>query len=804
MVKKIYKELKAKELRNECDPKVFKFKTTEEISEGEVIISQNRALKAIGFGLRIKSDGFNLYVSGIPGTGRSTAIMNTVKEIAAREPVPEDICYLYNFDNPDEPRALTLPAGMGSQFEDDMEEFIKELETEIVKAFSGKDYEDKKKELLEEIKEEKEKLSLELEEYAKSMGFTIQQSLTGLLVLPLIDGKPMKDQDYTKLTPEEKKKLEDDQKEIHEKIYEFTRNIRSIQVKKKKEIEELDKKIGFFTMWLLIDDIKGKYKSYKIIMEHLDNVVEDILDNLSFFKKYEESEQTQFMQFQNSTDSLFNKYKVNLLIDNSDTEGAPVIIEHNPLYRNLLGTIEHIAQMGVLSTDFTMIKPGAVHRANGGYLILQAMDIFKDYYTWEALKKVMKYKKAKIENLGDVYGLISTATLKPEPVTLDIKVIIIGNPYIYHLLYLYDEDFRKLFKVKADFDTTIEKTGSMVNKYAQLIATKCRQENLLPLTRDAVAKIIDYSSRISDHKKKLTAKFIDIEDIIREACYWARTKKAKVVEKNHVVKALEEKTYRSNMIDNKLNEMIEENTIIIETTGSRVGQINGLCVYDMGDYSFGKPSRITVKTFNGRRNVMNIEREIRLSGKIHSKGVMILSSYVGHLFGQDKPLVFSASICFEQLYDEIDGDSASSTELYCLLSSLSELPLRQDIAVTGSVDQNGNVQPIGGVNEKVEGFFRVCKLKGLTGKQGVVIPQRNVKHLMLNDDVVDAVGKGDFHIYPVSRIQEGIEILTGVKAGNRLKSGGFSKDSVFRMADEKLKKYTDIVHKYGKEEHKAD
>lgn len=793
-------ELKPEDLRSECDPKIFNFKTTADIKDADVIINQDRAMKAIDFGLNIKSNGFNLYISGIPATGRNTMVLKKIKKIAEKEPVPEDICYLHNFKNNDEPNVLKLPPKMGSQLKKDMEELIKELEIEIQKAFSGKDYEDKKKEVLAKIRIEKEKISVELENDANSKGFMLQQSLTGLVVIPLKAGKPMKDRDYAKLSENERRNLDNAQKELHEKIHDFSRKIRDIQRRMKNEIEELDKKIVFFTMWLLIDDIKNKYRAYKIIIQHLDNVVKDILDNLSYFKKYESDEQPFIMPAEDSRKNLLTKYKVNLLVDNSLTKGAPVVVEDNPTYYNLIGKIEHIAQMGVLSTNFTMIKPGSVLTANGGYLVLQAMDILKEYFSWEALKKVIKYKKAKIENLSDRYGLIATTTLKPEPVSVDLKVIIIGNPYIYQLFYIYDEDFRKLFKIKADFDTSIKKSKSVLNKYAQLIATKCKEENLLPAKNDAVAELIDYSSRVSEHKEKLTAKFLEVEDILRESNYWAKKDSAKVIKRKHVKKALAEKIYRSNMIESKIQELIKENTIYIDTDGKLAGQINGLAILDMGDYVFGKPSRITAKTFIGKGEVMNIEREIELSGKIHSKGVLILSSYLGYTFAQDKPLTFCGSICFEQLYDEIDGDSASSTELYCLLSSLSEVPLRQDIAVTGSVNQNGEVQPVGGINEKIEGFYKVCKIKGITGKQGVMIPHSNIKHLMLNDEVVKAVKENKFHIYPAKTIKQGIEILTGIKAGTRRKNGKFQKGTINYMVDKKLKKYADLSYKFGKEE----
>ena len=800
MPSKKIKELDVKQLRNECDPKQFNFKTTEEIAKGYVLLSQKRALSAIEFGLNIKITGYNIYVSGVTGTGRNTTILNAIKAIAKKEPVPDDICYLFNFDNPDEPTALKLPAGMGVQFEDDMDELVKELELEVERAFSGKDYEDKKKEIVEKIKKEKEELSVELEDYARSKGFTIQQSITGLVVLPVHkDGKAMNEKDFDKLAESEKQQIEKEQHDIHDKIYEFSRKIRNIQLRIKNEIEELDKKVAFFTMWLLIDDLKLKYKKFAIIIDHLDNAVEDILDNLHYFKKPDDSNQQAIMQISDARSALLNKYRVNLIIDHSESEGAPVIVEDNPTYRNLVGDIEHIARMGVLSTDFTMIKSGAVHRANGGYLVLQAMDVLKEYYAWDALKKIIQHRKAKIETLSDKYGLISTASLKPEPVSVDIKVILVGNPWLYHLLYIHDDDFQKLFKVKADFDAETKKTKSMMDKYAKFIATKCKEEDLLHLTNDAVAKVIDYCTRVTEHKEKLTTKYLEIEDVVREASYWAKKSRAKLVKKDHIVKALEEKTFRSNMVESRIQEMIDEGTIFVDVTGKITGQINGLSILDIGDYSFGKPSKITAKTYIGKGEVVNIEREADMSGNIHSKGVMILSSFIHHTFGKDKLLTFGASICFEQLYSGVDGDSASSTELYCILSSLSDLPLRQDIAVTGSVSQNGEIQPVGGINQKIEGFYITCKAKGLTGTQGVMIPQSNVKHLMLNDEVVESVKKGKFHIYPVTTISQGIEVLTGIKAGNKLKKGGFSKDTVYYHVDKKLDYYADILHKITKD-----
>lgn len=789
MAKKKIKELSPKELKHACDPKIFKFKSTEEVSDKETTINQKRALKAIDFGLNIKSGGFNLYVSGITGTGRNTTILKEVEKIAKNEPPPEDICYLYNFEKNDEPKVLKLPAGVGQQFHTDMDEHINELEVEIQKAFTSEDYEKNKKEVEKSIKKEQNKFSSELEKYAESKSFIIKQTLTDLVVLAVKDKKPLKEKDFEKLSSGKKKQIEKNRHEIYEKIYEFSRKIKDSQKQTRKEMEKLDKKVAVYAIGHLMDDMKKKYKDYDLIVKHLESVLKDILENLDYFKKDETADQIPFLNLRDSKQDILYKYKVNVMVDHSASKGAPVIVEDNPIYHNLIGKIEHRAQFGILTTDFTMIKPGSVHRANGGYLILQAMDLLKDYFAWEALKRIIKNRKVKIESLYEKYGLIQTTTLKPEPVSVDLKVIIVGNPLLYHLLYIYDEDLRKLFKVKVDFDSTMEKSRDTIQKYGLFVANKCRKENLLPFKNDAVAKIVDYSCRLSQHKNKLTARFINVVDIMREAHYWASKEKAKLVEGKHVKKALNEKIYRSNMVEKKIQELIKEETLFIDTKGKEIGQINGLSILDMGDYVFGKPSRITVRTFVGKGEVINIEREAELSGSIHSKGVLILSGYLGDKFGQDKPLAFSASICFEQLYDEVDGDSASSAELFCLLSSLAEIGLKQDIAVTGSINQKGKIQPIGGVNQKIEGFYDICKIRRLTGTQGVIIPESNVKHLMLKDEVVDAVKDGKFHVYSIKTVEEGLEILTGVKAGNRRKDGSFPKDTVNYLVDKKLREY---------------
>lgn len=790
-------ELAAQDLRSECDPGIFDFETTDDILIDSEIIGQERAQKAIDFGLNIKSEGFNLYISGAVGTGRNTAVTRALEKIAASEPAPDDICYLYNFQNKDEPKALKLPAGLGCHLKKDLEEMTRDLEQQVIKAFSSEEYEKHKKLIINKFEEKKARLHQEAEEFAKEKGFVIQQAITGLLVVPLYKKKALTDEVYDKFPKSRKEKIEVEQGEVYEKIDEISRKVRQLQREVKNEIRDLNEKIGLYAIGHLIDDLKKKYEKYDLVTRHLGDIRDDILKNIDAFVKETEPQQMPFFLERRSKEELLNKYQVNLLVDNCNAKHAPVIIERNPTYYNLIGYVEHTMQFGVLSTDFTMIKAGSVHKANGGYLVIQAEQILRDYFAWDSLKKIILYKKIKIEEAFARYGFIPTTGLKPEAISVDLKVIVVGSPLLYRLLYIYDEEFKKLFKVKVDFDTSAKKTGESIQKYVQFIAHKAKEEKLLPFGKEAVAKIIDYASRLISHKEKLSTRFLEVADIMREADFWARREGLEGVSGAHVNKAVDEKLYRSNMLEKKIQELIEEGTLLIDASGSQTGQINGISVIDLGDYAFGCPSRITAKTFLGKGDIVNIEREAKMSGKIHSKGVLILSGYLGEKFSQDKPLALSASICFEQLYEEVEGDSASSAELYCLLSSLSGVPLRQDIAVTGSVDQRGRVQAIGGVNQKIEGFFEVCKIKGITGNQGVIIPKANARHLMLRDEVVEAARQGKFHIWAVENIDEGIEILTGIQAGKIQPDGGYPQDSVNYKVNEKLKEYASIVKSFS-------
>lgn len=788
-------ELKPEELRKQCDPSIFKFNRTDELSAKDKVIGQERALKAIDFGLNVEDEWFNLYVSGIQGTGRNTAILRAVQNIAKEKKIPEDICYLHNFDNPDEPKFLKISAGWGCELKHDLEEFIKDFESEIRKAFLSEDYERHRKSLIDRFEENKDTLSQELEEFVKSRSFILEQTLTGFVVAPVYKGRRLTNAQYDKLPGKEKERFKKGQEEVDNKLYENSRKMREYQRKLKSQTQELDKSVILYAIGHLIDDLKQKYNDFGLVTAHLEEIREDILKNADSFKKESEGVGVSLLgeMALKEHEAILNKYRVNLLVDNCKTKGAPVVVEQNPNYYNLVGHVEYRAQFGVLTTDFTMIKPGSLLKANGGYLIVQANQILRDYFAWDALKKAIRYKEVKIENLAEQYGFVPTTGLKPRAIPVKFKVIVVGSPLFYHLLYIYDEDFKKFFKVKIDFDTSIKKTEDFIHYYADFISIKCREEKLLPFKKEAVAKIIDHSSRIIAHKDKLTTRFLEIVDIMKEADFWARKEGKGDVAAEHVNIALEEKVYRSNMVEKKIQELFEENTLFVDADGKEIGQINGLSVLDMGDYAFGIPSRITVCTFLGKGNIVNIEREVKLSGKIHSKGVLILSGYLGEKFAQDKPLALYASICFEQHYEEVDGDSASSTELYCLFSSLSGIPLRQDIAVTGSVNQRGKIQPVGGINEKIEGFYEVCKIKGLTGKQGVIMPKENIKHLMLKDEVVGAVEKGRFHIYPIETIEEGIEILSGIETGKIQDNGRYPEGTVFYKIDEKLAQYAKLA-----------
>jgi lon-related putative ATP-dependent protease len=797
-------ELPPEKLRYFCADASLPFETTATVSPLEVMIGQERAVKAIEFGLYAKNFGYNIYVSGLVGTGKITYAKAAVSKVACSEPVPPDWCYVNNFENAGQPIALSLPAGMGSVFRQDMQELVDDLKSDIPKVFSGEDYEQAKAAIMKKFQDSRGQIMESFGHQAEEHGILPQWTTTGFVGLPIEGGKP--------LTPEEFQQLDRDQKEIiekrmlavHEKAMEAIRQVQHLEREAREEMKGLDSKVGLFAVGHFIDELKAKYEAYDEVVAYLEAVKNDVVKNINDFKPAGEEENNPLMMFRKSMqEAVKDKYQVNLLVDNRELDGAPVVVEVNPTYYNLVGRVEYEARMGVVNTDFSMIKPGALHRANGGYLILNIKDVLANIGAWEGLKRVLKTRKLHIENLGEQYGMLAMASVKPEPIPVNVKVILIGNPSLYHLIFNYDEDFRKLFKVYADFDTVMANNDANIGKLAGFVASTVQREKLKHFERAAVAKVVEYATRLSGSQQKFTTRFSEVVELLCEADAWASVDRAEFVGLAHVRRAIEEKRFRYNKYEEKLQEMFADGKLLIDTDGEKVGQVNGLAVLSVGEYMFGKPSRITANTFLGKSGVVNIERETKMSGTSHSKGVMILGGYLGQKYAQERPLNLTASLTFEQLYDGVDGDSASSTELYAILSSLSGVPIRQYIAVTGSVNQKGEIQPIGGATEKIEGFFAVCKAKGLTGRQGVMIPHQNITNLTLDDEVIEAVKAGKFHIWPVETIDQGIEILTGLPAGEKGLDGTYPPGTIHYLVNKQLTAYTDTLIKMGRqaEEH---
>jgi ATP-dependent Lon protease len=814
MVENRHEEVPVEKLRWRCDPDSFSFETTESIQPCSEIIGQDRALEAIRVGLGINSIGYNIFVTGLAGTGRFTTIKSVLKELDAAGKIPNDICYVNNFKNVDMPHMFSLPAGKGNDFKKEMETLIESLKKKIPLIFENENYLNKKKELVEGFRNKQAEMFREFEKKVNKEGFALVQIQMGPYsrpgIFPMVEGNPVNIEQLETMAEEEKfsreelGKLKEKQAELINELESLFKETRKSEKEIKDELSALDMEVISPVIKDSIADIKERFNFPKI-HQYLSDVQEDILANLHRFREKEEAGPSPLpgLVLPQPVDA-FTEYQVNVLVDNSETKGAPIIIEMTPNYRNLFGTIERVVERsGIWKTDFTHIKAGSFLRANGGYLIFNALDGLVEPGVWPALKRTLKNQVMEVQTYDPFY-FFATSALKPEPIECDTKVIMIGDSYLFHLLFNLDDDFKKVFKIKADFDSVMEKDDAKILQYACFIRKICDEEKLKPFDKTGVAAVVEYGTEIAGRQKKLSARFHVIADILREANYWASKDGSDVVKEKHVDLAIQKKVHRVNLIEEKIQEMIEDGTIMIDSDGRVVGQVNGLSVYNLGDYSFGKPSRITVTTSLGKAGIINIEREVEMSGPIHNKGVYILSGYLRDRYAQDKPITMSASICFEQSYSGVEGDSASSTELYALLSSLSGLPLRQDIAITGSVNQKGEIQPIGGVNEKVEGFFEVCKAKGLTGNQGVMIPHLNVDDLMLRKDVVQAIAGGKFHVYPVKTIDQGIEILTGVKAGERLEDGEFPKDTVNDRVDRRLQDLGKKIKEYegGGEESK--
>ena len=786
MTKKSAKlKLSAEQLRNPCDPKLFGFETTEEVKSLEGAVGQDRAVDAVDFGIDIDTSGFNIYASGPAGTGKNSLVKAHVTGAAKGKPVPSDWCYVHNFSDPNCPTALNLPAGGAKVLAKEMDELVKYCRIEIPKAFESEDYEKRREVSLGSYQKEREALMTMAREKADAASFQVQVTTNGIVISPVIEGKAINREEFGKLPKEEQKAIRKKSEDLEEDLNQLWNKLTTLDKEARDKIKDLDQEIGLSAIGHMLEALKEKYRKHPKAVSYLDSVEQDIIDNLDDFKT-ERKQPFPLPGIEMPTEPSFNRYSVNVVVDHSETKGAPVVIETNPTYYNLFGRIDYQLRFGSPVTDFTLMKGGSLHKANGGYVIIQALDLLLSYFSWETLKRSLKCKELCIENFGEQYRAIPSSVIKPEPIPLDVKVVLIGNPRIYYLLQRFDEDFGKLFKIKADFDVRMDRTKNTVQKYASFVSGRCRDKSLRHFDRTAVARIVEYGSRISQNQEKLSTRFMEISDLISEANYWAGKKKHKYVKAKDVEMAIEKKIYRSNMIEEKIRELVKDDVIMIDTDGERAGQVNGISVIPLGNYLFGRASKITARAYMGRSGILDIEREVKLSGPIHSKGVLILNGYLNGQYGQDKPVSMAASICFEQAYEEIEGDSASCAELYAIISSLSGIPLKQNIAVTGSVNQLGEVQPVGAINQKIEGFFDTCKVKKFTGNQGVMVPRRNIKHLMLRDDVVEAVKQGRFHIWAVSSIDEGIEILTGVKAGKKKADGTYPAGTVNFKVEQKL------------------
>jgi len=791
------------QLRKRSDPAQFSFKTTADLSPLEEIIGQERAVRAIRFGLDIQSPGYNVFVAGLSGTGKGSIVKRFLTKLSADEPVPDDVLYVHNFEDPDTPSALFLPSGQGQRLKQALAELIEDLKEQVPKAFEGKEYEEQRRRTAERHQERKQELLEQLEGIARERGFELKSTPMGFRTVPIHEGKPLTQEEYEAMEESARSVLDEAMETLEKEVREVMAEVKLVDQAMKEQLRDLNQQVAMNVLGTLMLDLKRTYAEHASVSQHLQEVQRDIVDNIESFREVEESPMPIPGLRLPRQEPDYSRYQVNVVVDNSHTEGAPVVFESNPTFTNLVGRIERRAQFGALLTDFTMIRAGSLAKANGGYLVLNVEDVLRNPYVYEALKRAVRDREVRIEDLSERYGLFATQTLRPEPIPLKAKVILLGNPMWYQLLYAYDEEFAKIFKVKADFDYQTDRVAGTAMQLASFVSRFVEEEDLPHMDASAIAAIVEQASRMVEDQQKMSLRFSELTDLMREAAYWAQQAKAKVVSAEHVERAVDEDEFRAGLVKDRVQELIEREVLLVDTDGEKVGQVNGLAVHMMGHYAFGRPSRITASVFLGREGVVNIERRSGMSHSTHDKGVMIVAGFLGERFAQQRPMSLSAALTFEQSYGEIAGDSASSTELYCLLSALADVPIKQGIAVTGSVNQKGGVQAIGGVNHKIEGYFDVCKERGLNGEQGVMIPASNVQHLMLRNDVVEAVESGDFHVWAVSTIDEGIAVLTGLPAGKRKKDGTWTKGSINDLVDQRLESLGQRLRDWGKSSDKA-
>jgi lon-related putative ATP-dependent protease len=794
--------LKPDELYRNCDIENFSFDSTTEIEEEITLVGQERASEAIDFGTNITYHGYNIFVLGPNGMGKRKIAQDFFEKKAKTEPVPSDWIYVNNFSNPDQPNAIELPSGMGIAYEQDIQELIDEMQTALSAAFESEEYQNRRQAIFESFKEKQADLFNELQEKANQNNLAMIKTPSGIAFTPRDEDGVMSPEEVNNLSTEKREEFKESIEKLQEDLQKILQQVPVWQREAKEKIKSINKEMANFAIGGLINELIEKYQELDAIIAHIEQIQSQVVDNADEFLAGNEQEPTSFIeaisQRRDGASALLEQFKVNVIIDNSEKDGAPVIFEDHPTYPNLIGRVEHFAQMGTLRTDFRMIKSGAMHKANGGYLVLDARKLLTQPYAWEGLKRALQSREIEIESIGQALSLISTASLKPDPIPLNLKIALVGDRILYYLLIQYDPEFSELFKVQADFETEIEWNQENQDLYAKLIATIVKKESTKPFKKSAVARLIEESARQANDSERLNTRIQDIHELIVESDYWAKNSNRQSVIKKDVEQAINAKIKRADRLREKVQDSILRDINLISTDGKKVGQINGLSVYTLGSFSFGKPTRITARISLGKGQVIDIEREVDMGGAIHSKGVLILAGFIRGRYAQEVPLSLSASLVFEQSYGGVDGDSASSTELYALLSAIADIPLKQNLAVTGSVNQYGQVQAIGGVNEKIEGFYDICNERGLTGDQGVLIPKSNVKHLMLRKDVINAVKAGEFHIYPITHIDEGIEVMTGLEAGEKQEDGTYPDGTINALVKERLDQMAKRLTEFGK------